>query len=90
MAHPSVLAKRGATELDEAVSILQELLPADEYPEVHDNLYRAQRDAVGRSDESFKVKVSAGAFARLFAAQQQQIDELRDALQSKRATAKAR
>jgi hypothetical protein len=78
MAHPSVLvlAKTGAIELAEAVSLLQELLPADEYPEVHDNLHRAQRDVVGRSDESFKVKVLAGAFARLFAAQEQRIAAL--------------
>jgi hypothetical protein len=43
MAHPSVLAKTAAIELDEAVSLLQELLPEEDYPQVHDNLFRAQQ-----------------------------------------------
>jgi hypothetical protein len=88
MAHPSVLANKGAKGLDEAVRLLQKLLPEEQDPEVHDNLHRAQHDAVGHSDESFKVKVIAGAFARLFAAQQQQIDDLREAA-PKRAKAAA-
>jgi hypothetical protein len=47
---------KGATELDEAVSLLQELLPEEQYPVVHDNLHRAHHDAVGRSDESGRDK----------------------------------
>jgi hypothetical protein len=82
MAHPSVLAKTGAIELDTAANTLQELLPEEQYPEVHDNLRRAQHDAVGRSDGFFKVKVLAGAFARPLAAQEVRIRELEEAARS--------
>ena len=75
-AHPSVLAKIGATELDEAVQILEGLLPADSYPEVHENLFRARRDAIGRSDFDYQIRVLAGAFARLLAEQDHRISEL--------------
>jgi hypothetical protein len=82
MAHPSVLKKTVAIELDGAVSLLQELLPEEDYPEVHDNLRRAQHDVVGLVAASFKVKVLAGAFARLLAAQEARIRELEEAASS--------
>jgi hypothetical protein len=67
MAHPSVLSKTAAMELEGAVSLLQELLPEDQYPEVHNNLHRAHHDAVGRSDESrgdVSSRVSSSPLAR--------------------------
>jgi hypothetical protein len=89
VASHAYLRKLAALELDSALSTLRELLDEEDYPQVHENLYRTQHDAVGRGDEDFKIKVLAGAYARLFAAQQKQIDELREALQSKRAALKA-
>ena len=76
MAHPSVLAKAGAIERTEAVRIIQELLPANEYPEVHDNLRRTQRDVVGRSDAGFQLAVLTSAMARIIAAQDERIRAL--------------
>jgi hypothetical protein len=89
MAHPSVLAKTGAIERDEAVRILQELLPADEYPDVHDNILAAQRDVVGRSDPGFQLAVLVGAMARIIEAQDARIREIEAALPRREKGAKA-
>jgi len=84
----SHLRKLAAIERDNALEILDELLP-DDSP-AREALHRAQRDVVGSKDGEFVVNALVGALARVVLEQQRQIDELREALQSKRATAKAR
>jgi hypothetical protein len=76
VAHPSVLKKTAASELDGAVSLLQELLPEKDYPEVHDNLFRTQRDAVARSDQSYQIAVLIGALCCALKDHHQQIAAL--------------
>ena len=87
MASYSHLRKLAAMERDNALAVLDALLPDD--PDARSTSCRmARRDRQDRAGLSGNTLV--GAFARVVLEQQQQIDELRDALQSKRATAKAR
>jgi hypothetical protein len=91
MASYSHLRKIAAIEREGALEILDELLP-DDSP-ARDALHTAQRDVVGSKDWEFVVNALVGALARIVLEQQRQIDELSsasDALQTERATAKAR
>jgi hypothetical protein len=75
-------------ERDNALAVLDALLPDD--PDAREALLAARRDVIGKIEPDFQVNTLVGALARVVLEQQRQIDELRDALQSKRATAKAR
>jgi hypothetical protein len=82
------LRKLAASERDNALCILDELLPDD--PDAREALLAAQRDVIGKTEPDFQVNALVGALARVVADQPRQIDELRDALRSKRTPAKAR
>ena len=87
MAGRQYLNRLEAQLLDGSVALIDELLP-EEDTEAKTAILHARRDVVGRTDISFRVNVLAGTLARIVARQQEEIDELREALEAKSAPAK--
>ena len=67
--------------LDQAVGVIEDYLPEDAH-DARDAVMHARKDVVARADATFKTIALVGALARVVAAQQDQIDELRDSLGS--------
>ena len=82
MAAHSPLRKIAAIERDNALSILDGVLPEDSPG--REALYAAQRDVVGSKDPEFQIHALVGVLARAFEVQQQQLTELREALEAKK------
>ena len=81
MASHSHLRKIAAIERDNALAALDGVLPEDSPG--REALYAAQRDVVGSKDPEFQIHALVGVLARAFEVQQQQINELRAALEAK-------
>jgi hypothetical protein len=82
----SHLRKIAAQERAAALEVLDELLPEDSPSRV--SLEAAQHDVVASKEWEFQVNTLVGALARVVAAQQEQIAELREAVPKRAARAR--
>lgn len=74
MASYSHLRKLAAIERDNALAVLDELLPED--PDAREAFLAARRDVIGKTEPDFQVNVLVGALARVVARHETRISEL--------------